>query len=143
MTRLIKRERAVAATLEAFGGKLLDFKSRDCVRMVKYSLHHRGLGVPLLKGLRYRTEEGAGRALEKLGLSGLDDGVDRAGLTRIPPALAWIGDIVALPAPAPFAASLMIYVGNGRLFGVAPGERRFAVIEPAEFLAAWRTPDDG
>lgn len=135
---MVRRQQAAQAALNAYAGRRVDFRSRDCVRLVKFVGHQLGVRLPLLKGVRYQSEASAQRVLEQLGLPDLAAGVDRAGLVRIPPASAWIADIVALPADAPFGAALMINVGNGRLLGAEPGENRFAVLQPAEYLAAWR-----
>ncbi|WP_339745543.1 hypothetical protein [uncultured Maricaulis sp.] len=137
MSQAVTRFHAAQAAIDVFAGRQLAWGKHDCVRLVRFTMHHLGVGLPMLKGVRYRTEDGAIRAMKKLGLSGLDAGVDRAGLPRIAPARALLCDIVALPADDPFKAALMVNVGNGRLLGVVPGERRFAILQPAEYLAAW------
>jgi len=72
------------------------------------------------------------------GFKDLREAVDATGLACIPPAMAWPGDIVALPAIAPWGVSLMVAVGNGRLLGLYEGV--FVVLEPKQFVCAWRVP---
>ncbi|OLF81284.1 hypothetical protein AWH62_01000 [Maricaulis sp. W15] len=141
MSHQAKRQRAAQAALDSFLGRPQTWGRHDCAKLIGFTLHQLGVGLPLMKGVRYRSEAGAIRALRRLDLPGLAEGVDQAGLTRIAPARAWLADIVALPAPEPFGASLMINVGNGRLLGLNDGH--FVVLQPTQYLAAWRVPVDG
>jgi len=143
MSHLIKRQQATQATLDAYLGKALRWGVADCARVARFHLHKLGVPLPFLKGVRYRSPAGAASALEALGFETLTQAVDATGFARIPPAAAWAGDLVALPAPpdGPFDIAIMIAIGNGRLFGLHGG--RFVVLQPAAYAAAWRVPVNG
>ncbi len=132
-----RRARAAQACLKRFDGKPFDWKRNDCVRLVRHDLHHLGVGVPFLKGVRYGTARGAAKALKAQGFANLIDGMDATGLVQIAPARAMIGDIVAIPTdqPEPWGAALTIAAGNGRLFGFLNGQGQ--VMQAKQFIAAW------
>lgn len=132
-----RRERAAEACARRFEGKAFDWKRSDCVRLVRCNLHHLGIGVPFLKGVRYGTEAGAERALSALGFADLVEGMDATGLQRIPPASAVLGDIIAVPTdkPQPWGAALTIAAGNGAVLGFLGGRCRAA--RCTSFIAAW------
>jgi hypothetical protein len=135
---LLRRQRAAAACLKRFDGRPFDWKRNDCVRVVRHDLHHLGVGVPFLKGLRYGTPLGARRALKAAGFADLLEGMDATGLPRIGAASALIGDVIAIPTdePEPWGAALTVAVGNGRVFGFLNGTGQ--VFRPKAFTAAWR-----
>jgi hypothetical protein len=143
MNELIKRQRAAQACIDAFLHRPLKFGVHDCVRLAAFNCRKLGIAVPDLKGLKYRTEAGAVKALKAQGYADLIEAVDAMGFARIAPATRWPADIVALP-PAegtPWGASLMIAGTNGRLIGLSNGV--FHVVEPAQFVCAWRVPAEG
>lgn len=143
MNTLIKRQRAAQACVDAYLHRPLKFGTHDCLRLAAFDCRKLGIAVPDLKGERYRTEAGALKALKARGYADLIEAVDAQGFARIAPAMTWPADIVALP-PAegtPWGASLMIAVGNGRLLGLSNGV--FQVIQPAQFVCAWRVPVQG
>ena len=138
MNPMIKRQQATQKTLDHFGGKPYSLATRCCVRMARFQFHQLGLPVPILKGRSWRSETGAFRAFRDLDVSDLPAAVDMTGLTRIAPAAAWLGDLVAIPGDEPWGAALAIHVGNGRL--LTPFNGLFRVIEPKAFVTAWRLP---
>lgn len=143
MLPMIRRQRAAQAAIDTFLNQPLRWGGADCVRMTRFHLHKLGVSVPLLKGVRYRSEARARAELTALGFDTLLTAVDATGFVRIAPAMAWCGDIIALPtAPdAPFDIALNIAVGNGRLLGLHQG--KFCIVQPALFTAAWRVPVNG
>tara|TARA_R110002073_G_scaffold120601_1_gene262637 strand:- start:14703 stop:15134 length:432 start_codon:yes stop_codon:yes gene_type:complete len=143
MHHMIRRQRAAQAAIDTFLGKPLRWGGADCVRLARFHLHKLGVSVPLLQGVRYRSEARAKVELAALGFETLLEAVDATGFTRIAPAMAWCGDIIALPTPpdAPFDIALNIAVGNGRLLGLHQGQ--FSILQPAQFVAAWRVPVHG
>jgi hypothetical protein len=138
MHDLIRRQRAVEACVSRFVSKPLDFKVRDCVRLVRHDLHHMGHGTGLLKGVRWGTAPGALKAMRKLGFDDLMQGMDATGLARIPPAMALPADILALPAEGGFGCALAVFAGNDLAIGYIDGHDvgvRIRLETPP--LAAW------
>ncbi|QBX38677.1 hypothetical protein E4M02_11180 [Brevundimonas sp. S30B] len=139
---LVRRVAAAQACIDRFAGKPYDCaKSRDCIRLAGHALHKLGKRVSLTKGLRYSSEAGGVRAMRKLGFSNLLEAVDAAlgEENRIAPAAALPGDIIALPTEGdnPFGCALAVAVGNGRVIGFQNGHG--VVVQPLQYLAAWRS----
>lgn len=138
MHDLIRRQRAVEACVSRFVSKPLDFKARDCVRLVRHDLHQMGRGTWLLKGVTWGTEAGAYRAMKKLGFQTLAEGMDAAGLPRIAPAMALPADVFALEAEGGFGCALAVFAGNGLVIGYLDGQEgcvRIRLDKPP--VAAW------
>lgn len=138
---MIRRVAAAQACIDRFAGKLYDPGKRDCIKLGNHALHKLGRRVGLTKGLRYSSEAGGVKVMRKLGFGGLLEAVDAAlgADARIPPAMALPGDIVALPAEgeSAFGCALTVAVGNGRVVGFQNGVG--LVMQPKEYLAAWRS----
>lgn len=139
--QLQKRAAATQATIDRFLGKPLRWGVNDCVRMARFHLGRMDIHPEILKGVRYRSERGAILALRGTDCPDLQAAVDASGLAPIPAAMAWTGDLVALPAPDPWGVALFVSVGNGRLLGLH--QERFCILQPAEFTSAWRVIDNG
>lgn len=134
---LIQRVAAVEATIARFKDRPLAYGKDDCVRMTAFCLRKLGVRAPLLKAGTYSTPTGARRALKKLGFDTLEQAVDSLELPRIPPASAWPGDVIALEGSD--GAALCIAVGNGRVLGFWEESGVCAVLQPHQYLAAWRS----
>lgn len=133
--------RRVAASqlcIDKFVGKPYRPGKMDCLRLLATDLKALGQRAPLSKVRPYSSEKGAIRAMKEAGFSSLLEVVDSLDKVRIPPASAWPGDIVALPAEggSAFGCALAIAVGNGRVVGFYEGVG--AVVQPHEYLTAWR-----
>lgn len=129
--------KAAQACIDRFNGKSYEPGKRDCAILVCHALHHAGRSVPFLKGKTWTSEAGALKLLRRLGFTGLAEAVDAAGLERIAPASARVGDIVAMPASNPaWDCVLTVCVGNGRVLGFIEG--RAAVVQPKAYITAWR-----
>lgn len=101
---LEQRRIATEATMAKYRDRTLDFKTADCIRMVRYHLLQRGHKPPPLP--QYRSLIGARRALDKAGgMAAIFDGL----LPRIAPARMLLGDICIVPGDGGDAA--MICVG--------------------------------
>ncbi len=138
MTPMQKRHRAAQGCIDRFSGKPYDPAAhRDCAYMVRHALHLVGRRVGQGKLPHYSTEMAGIKALRKMGHASLIEAVDAFGLVRIPPLAALPADIVALPSDHPMGA-LSVAVGNGRLLAYLDGEKGAVVIEPKEFVCAWR-----
>lgn len=140
---LLDRQRAAQVCVDRYLGQPLDFRRHDCVRLARLALVKQGVKVGLLKGLRWGSYAGAVKALKASGFKDLIEGMDATGCPRIAPAMAWPGDIVGVPSgddKGPWGCALALAVGNGRLLSaVDDGEgMAFHVIEPAQFITAWR-----
>lgn len=137
---MIRRVAAAQACIDRFSGKPYAPGQRDCIKLAGHALHKLGKRVSLTKGLRYSTEAGGVKTMRKLGFASLLEAVDAAlgEETRIPPAMALPGDIVALPTEgeSPFGCALTVAVGNGRVVGFKEGFG--LVVQPIHYLAAWR-----
>lgn len=129
--------KAAQACIDRFHGAAYEPGKRDCARLGAHLLHQYGHGCPPMKGQSYRTEVEALRALRKAGFRDLIAAVDALGLTRIVPAYAMTGDLIALPHDD-FGATLTVAVGNGEVLGFQDG--RGKIIKPLALAAAWRVP---
>lgn len=90
-TDLERRQAALEKTIAKYRGRVLDFKSADCVRMIRFHLLQMGHRPPPLP--RYSSMIGARRALrDKGGLVAILDGL----LPRIAPARMLEGDIAVV-----------------------------------------------
>lgn len=140
---LIRRQRAIDATMLRFGGKNFKLGKADCVQLARYHLVKMG-HRRLPKATGYSTPRGAMAVLGKLGAANLEELFDKL-LTRIPPAAMLPGDIglVALSEPhepAWQAGSVGICVGR-KWLGWHADHAWLAIIEPNDerpFKAAWR-----
>lgn len=120
-----RRNAVVRACMARFDGKPLDLAARrDCVRLGGHSMRLLGVSTPLLKGLDYRSEIGAARALKRLGFADLIEAMDGTGMARIPVAMTWPGDIVAGRSrddgPFRFALSVVHTPGAARTLAFGP-----------------------
>lgn len=135
------RQRAVRACAERFVGKPFRWGVADCVRLARHDLHALKIKTPMLKGVAYRSELGAAKALKAQGFADLIEAVDATGFARIPPASAWPGDLVAVPGEGsgPFSAALGVAMGDGSVLGFAGG---FGNVRTGggkdAFICAWR-----
>ena len=144
----IRREAAVRACMARFDGKELRYGVADCVRLVGHSMHKLGVGAPLLKGVRYRSELGAAKALRGLGFADLAEAVDALGFVRIGAAMAWPGDIIAGPSreSGPFRLALSVAHEYGAVrtlaFGPTPDGRVICGVGKPDLshpdVIAWR-----
>lgn len=135
---MLTRVAAAQATVARFKGKPFRFGTNDCARMVAFHLKKLKVPVCLAKAGSYKSALSARAALKKLGYATLAEALDGHGLTRIPPAAAIVGDIIELPGEAPFGA-LTVAVGNGRVLGYHQDLPGADILQPREFVAAWRT----
>lgn len=138
----IRKRDAAQACVDRFLGRPLVWGTADCARLVAHDLKQMNIGVPFLKGAKYRSETNAVRELKRLGFSGLIEAVDALGLQRIPIAAATDADIVAFATDGRlWDCALTVVVGPQRVlgFGDIDGELRAGVAEPnlSSALAAW------
>lgn len=136
-----RRARAAQACVDLYLNKPLSWGKRDCITLARTSLHKMGVKVPAeLKGIRWTSLKTAVRRLDELGFNDLDEVMDAVGLAEIAPALAWPGDIVALPGADrhPFCCALTLAVGNGKLLGFGEGADHCGILKPHHFHKAWR-----
>ncbi len=132
--------RAADACIARFGGKAFDpASSRDCVKLTAHCLHAQGIGTPKLKGLKYRTIEGAARHMKRLGFADLVEAVDDLGLEAIPLARALPGFIVAIPTDNGLfgPAALGICLNHREAFGFFGGIAQSVIVH--DHIKAWRT----
>ncbi|WP_174291000.1 DUF6950 family protein [Sphingomonas bacterium] len=133
-------DRRVAATqqlLDDWKGRPFDWKAKQhCVRMVAEHLRRMGYTPPLAKAGAYSSALGARRAMKRVGVDTLSEAVDLMSFPRIAPAAALVGDIVELPGEDPGA--LAVALGNGRVLGWHPDADGAVVVQPLEYVAAWR-----
>jgi hypothetical protein len=136
MHPMLRRQQAVEATVQRFAGKALVWGRDDCARMAAFLVKRLGVRVSLAKMPRYSSEVGAARALRALECADLAEVVDLAGLPRIAPARAVVGDLLGLPGPDDTVA-LHVSLGAGTSFGLIDGAFQPARVH--QVLTAWRT----
>jgi hypothetical protein len=132
------RRLAAQATLDEFKDKPFRLGDRDCVRMAAAHLRRLGYQVKLPPKGAYRTVRTARKALADRGFADLCAAVDAHGLERIPPAAAVVGDIIAIPGTDSFGPALQIALGNGRTVGFHEDVAGAVVLQPIQYVAAWR-----
>lgn len=135
------RVAAAQQTLDHFKGKPFKWGRYDCAAMVAW--HLRAIGAPVKQAAKagsYHSLVGAQRALKRLGYATLAEMAD-AHFERIAPAAAWVGDLIEIPAEDrnPLGC-FMVALTNGRVVGYVDGAIGAAVLEPVEYVAAWRVP---
>ena len=116
---MVDRVAATQRTLDRFKGKGHAFGSCDCIRIAAAHVRQFGYKPQLAKAGSYRSLNGAKAALARAGYATVADAVDALGLERIPPASAWVGDLIELPSEDGLAA-LTVALGNGRVLGFHP-----------------------
>ncbi|MGW8202973.1 DUF6950 family protein [Sphingomonas bisphenolicum] len=134
---LLKRRDATSKTVERFAGHPFAWGQYDCGKMVIAHLRLMGRRPVLGPGGSWKTMAGAHRFARRHGGTGaacLDGWLPHA---RIVPAQAIIGDIVEMPGEEPFGA-FGVCVGNGRVLAYHEDAEGAAIIQPVEYLAAWR-----
>lgn len=134
---MTRRRDAAQATRDRFFGKPLRYSIDDCIRMGAYHVRKLGHRVRLPASGSYRTATGALRKMKALGYDDLAAAVDAHGFARIAPAAAAVGDLVMMPGDAGLH-SLAVCMGNGRVLGWHEDAAGAAILQPVEFVAAWR-----
>lgn len=135
---LEKRRNATRQTLDRFAGQPFAWGEFDCGKMVIAHLRLMGHRPLLGPGGSWKTPIGLQRFLRRHGGSGaacIDGWLPHS---RIIPAQAIVGDIVEMPGDGLFGA-FGISVGNGRILAYHEEAEGAAIIQPVQFLAAWRT----
>jgi len=144
---LIRRRDAAQATLDQWKGLPLRLGQADCARMVASHLRLLGYRVRVPAKGSYRTARSAVTAMRKLGHEDLASALDALGLVRIAPASAIVGDIIQLPSAMAELGALTVALGNGRVCGWhgdgARSDGGFIVLQPLEYVAAWRADPKG
>lgn len=135
---LTRRRDAAAACRARFHEKPYVPGKRDCPLLAAHALRQQGVKVPFLKGLHWKTEAEGLRALKALGFADLLEAMDGLGLPRIAPAMALIGDIVALPTSHQLGA-LGVYMGNGNVLAFTDLSPNAEVLVRPQLICAWRT----
>ena len=131
------RVQAAQATLDEWRDKPFRLGRRDCARMVAWHLRRMGRPARLPPSGTYSTARSAKAALEARGYRDLLEAMDAFGFARIPPAAALPGDVLAIPSGEDIGC-LMVALSNGRAIGYYDGGDGATVLQPLEYLAAWR-----
>ena len=121
-------------TLEKFVGRSFEFGKYDCGLMVVS--HIKAMGWKIRTGGTWSTAVGLQRFLRRHGGTGAAC-IDGWGIPRITPAMSIVGDVVELPGEPPFGA-FGICLGNGRVLAYHEDVEGAAVIQPTEYVTAWR-----
>lgn len=134
---LIRRRDAAQKTLDAWSGRPMKLGTADCVRMAASHLRLLGYKVKLPAAGSYRTVNSAMKALGARGFGSVEDALDAMGLERIAPAEAIVGDLIMMPG-VDNLGGLGIALGNGRVVAYHEDAIGAAVLQPVEYVAAWR-----
>jgi len=137
MNDLVRRRDATQATVDAWKGKPFRLGYADCVRLAASHLRRMGRKVRLPAQGSYRTLRSAEKELAKRGYADLPAALDDMGLERIAPAAALPGDIIAIPSEHKIGC-LMVAVGNGRAIGFHEDVDGAEILQPVEYVGAWR-----
>ncbi|RSU58927.1 hypothetical protein BRX36_19880 [Sphingomonas sp. S-NIH.Pt1_0416] len=134
---LVRRADAAQATLDRFKDKPFQWGTRDCARMVAAHLRSLGYKVKLPPSGSYRSIRSATKALTAAGFDTVGAALDAMGLERIAPVATIVGDIIEWPSENNLAA-LGVVMGNGRMLAYHPDAAGAVIVQPVEFVAAWR-----
>lgn len=138
MTPVLTRRRdAAQATLDKFRDQPFKWGVRDCSRVVAHHLRLMGHSVRLPPAGSYGSLLGAKRKLRDAGYASLAEALDAMGFERIAPAAALVGDIIQWPSETELDA-LAVMLTNGRIAAYHQDALGLAVLQPVEFIAAWR-----
>lgn len=137
MNPLVRRQRAVEATLDRFNSKAFAWGSVDCAKMVAFHLRQLGIKVRLSKAGQYKTAIGARAALKRLGYDDLPAAMDGHGFARIPPAASLLGDIVSFASDFEIGA-LGIVAGNGNMVAFHEAHAHPVIMTMGQIDTAWR-----
>lgn len=137
MFDMTERVRVIEAVAKKYSGKPFALGTDDCVHMISFGLKEYGIKSSLLKYGSYTSPVSARRALKKAGFNSLIDAVPAQGFVELDaPALAWPGDIIAMPPEGDDDVALAWMASNGRAFGFWNGHAQY--FQPLAFRAAWR-----
>lgn len=136
MTEIEKRVAAAQATLDRFKDRPFNWGDADCGLMIAFHLRQLGIRPKLAKAGSWTSPLSARRSLRRLGAETMPQWAD-SRFKRIPPAAALVGDLIELPGDHELGA-LTIAMGNGRVLGFHEAAIGAAVLQPVEFVAAWR-----
>jgi hypothetical protein len=134
---MVRRVDAAQATLERFRDKSFKWGTRDCSRLVAHHLRLMGYKVKLPPAGSYGSLRGAKRALTAAGHETPTAAIDAFGFERIPPASAVAGDVIEWPSENELSA-LGIALGNGRMVAFHPEAAGATVLQPNQYITAWR-----
>lgn len=134
---MVRRVAAAQATLDQWKDKPFRLGTRDCARLVASHLRRMGHKVRLPPSGSYASVRSAAKALRGMGYANLSEAMDGLGLERIAPAAALPGDVIALPDETPVGA-LAVVLSNRRVVGYHEDCVGAEVLQPVEYLAAWR-----
>ncbi|MEG3162289.1 hypothetical protein U1763_17440 [Sphingomonas sp. LB2R24] len=138
MIEMIRRQQAAQAAVDRFKGEPWELGKNDCVRMAAFVLRKMGHRPQLGKAGSYKTGAGSLLALKRAGYDTLAGALDGLGLERVAPAAARVADIVMIPGEGPLDGALTIAVGNGRVLGYHEDLVGADILQPVQFIAAWR-----
>jgi hypothetical protein len=131
---LNRRHRALEKTLAKYRGRPRDWKTIDCVRMLRSHLVAMGhKKVPKLP--RYSSALGAKRALKAAGFATIAEMIDSI-LPRIAPAMALPGDVLLVRGDEGFDA-VTLSLGH-KAFGWHEEAEGAVVLVLHEIEGAWR-----
>lgn len=127
------------ATLDQWRGKMFRLGHADCVRLTASHLRRMGHAVRLPAKGRYGSLRSAMKELSARGFADVLTAMDAHGFARIAPAAALPGDVVAVPSDQP-TGCLMVQLSNGRALGFLEEVASAEVLQPVDYVAAWRVP---
>jgi hypothetical protein len=132
---LIRRRRAVEATMEKYRHRVFDWKTKaSCLHMFRFHLVRMKRKAPALPPVGSLLA--AKRALKARGWKDVGDMMDGIGLKEINPAQMLLGDVAMLESEDGLGA-IVISVG-GKVIGWHDDGEAMVVMEPLEIKRAWR-----
>lgn len=137
---LKQRVDLTSAVLAQFRAKPFSWNGRaNCVHLARAQLAAMGHAPPPVP--HFTTQRGALMQLRKRGVNSLAELIDRFS-PRIPPASAWVGDLVLVPGDSRWDA-LAVHAGGGVIFGWQDGRMGPVQISGSEAITAWRLGETG
>lgn len=138
MNDMIRRRDIAQAAMRRYQHAPFAYGKNDCVRLGAFVLRRRGHRLKLAKAGTYHSALGAVRAMKRAGVASIEEALDAMQLPRIAPAAALPCDLVLIPGEGPFGGALTMAVGNGRVLGYHQDLDGADVLQPTEYVGAWR-----
>lgn len=136
MSELLRRKSAIEATLAKYVGKRFSWSNRlTCIHLARFHARQMGHRPPSIPD--FRSVKSARTALAKQGHDSLSALLDSL-FPRIAPAEAFPGDLVALRGDEGAFECVCVVVGNGRVLSWHEDAEGAAILQPHEYVAAWR-----
>ena len=134
------RANAAQACIDRFSGRALSWGKVDCAQVVLHNLRQLGISTAAWKGLDYKSEIGAAKALRARGFDGLIPAMDAlSDVFECAPSMAAAGDVVGMETDGDlWDCALVVRVSPKHVIGLADGIVTAMKVDLSRAVKAWR-----